>query len=203
LVTSHRPLSFADPPEMVFEDLMTLTGIGHGYLSDDETSTTCILFKNVTFTITPNSRIALVGPNGCGKSTIMKIMAGEIDPLFGVVKSNPKLRIGRFTQHHIDQLDMKKSVMQFFMDEFNESNTQMVTLHLASFGVASTTVMLPIYSLSGGQKSRVAFAHMMWSKPNLLLLDEVIFIEISPSFQFSANKLFRYGNCRNTHRHSQ
>merc|ERR1719446_819869 len=75
-----------------------------------------VLYSGLELGIDSDSRIALVGPNGAGKSTLLKLMMGEIVPIEGQIQKNPHLRIGRYNQHSHDQLDMKKTPIEFLMD---------------------------------------------------------------------------------------
>nr|XP_029144637.1 ABC transporter F family member 3-like isoform X2 [Arachis hypogaea]XP_029151346.1 ABC transporter F family member 3-like isoform X2 [Arachis hypogaea] len=102
-----------------------------------------ILFKNLNFGIDLDSRIAMVGPNGIGKSTILKLIAGELNPSSGTVFRSAK------------------GVPE-----------QKLRAHLGSFGVTGNLALQPMYTLSGGQKSRVAFAKITFKKPHIILLDE-------------------------------
>jgi len=118
------------------------------------------------------TRAALVGANGIGKSTLLKIMFGEIQPLGGMVKINSKARITKFTQHHMDLLDMEKTPLAFFNDKFPTAKNQDIRKHLGGMGITGNLALQPIYSLSGGQKSRVSLAFITWTKPHIILLDE-------------------------------
>uniref|UniRef100_T1KGV6 ABC transporter domain-containing protein n=1 Tax=Tetranychus urticae TaxID=32264 RepID=T1KGV6_TETUR len=99
------------------------------------------------------SRICIVGDNGSGKTTLLKLLIGDISPRSGERKAHRNLKIGYFSQHHIDQLTMGQSSIEF----------------LAFSGDLG---LQPIESLSGGQKSRVAFAVMALANPQLIILDE-------------------------------
>jgi len=131
-----------------------------------------VLYKNISQSIDMESRVALVGNNGAGKSTLLKLILGDLQPMMGMVKLNPKARIARFTQHHVDQLELKKSPLQWFQDMYPKAKHQDIRKHLGGMGITGNLALQPIYSLSGGQKSRVAFANITWRNPHLILLDE-------------------------------
>jgi len=131
-----------------------------------------ILYTGVNFNIEMETKVALIGSNGIGKSTLLKLMLGEIEPISGMVKKNQKVRVSRFTQHHVDQLDLKKTPLQFFQDMYPEAKHQDIRKHLGSMGITGNLALQPIFSLSGGQKSRVAFANITYTRPQLILLDE-------------------------------
>ena len=118
------------------------------------------------------SRIAIVGANGVGKSTLLKLMVGSIDLKSGTSYRNTRLGLSMFTQHHVDQLKLHLSPLEQFMNDFPGSTQETYRSHLGSFGVTGTLSLRPNYLLSGGQKSRVAFALAMWKNPHILVLDE-------------------------------
>lgn len=131
-----------------------------------------ILFKNLNFGIDLDSRIAMVGPNGIGKSTILKLIAGELQPSSGTVFRSAKVRIAVFSQHHVDGLDLSSNPLLYMMRCFPGVPEQKLRGHLGSFGVTGNLALQPMYTLSGGQKSRVAFAKITFKKPHIILLDE-------------------------------
>eukprot|EP00052_Salpingoeca_macrocollata_P008989 m.70849 g.70849 ORF g.70849 m.70849 type:complete len:744 (-) comp16868_c0_seq1:298-2529(-) len=143
-----------------------LVDVGFAYPEQD------FLFKHVEFSINQNSRICLVGPNGIGKSTLLKVIYQELEPTIGMVSRNQRLRVGIFTQHHVDSMQMKKSALEQFMEDHPKDPPQQIRKHLGSMGIVGELQVKPVYSLSGGQKSRVALAMITYTAPHLLLLDE-------------------------------
>ncbi|KAJ4711841.1 ABC transporter F family-like protein [Melia azedarach] len=131
-----------------------------------------ILFRNLNFGIDLDSRIAMVGPNGIGKSTILKLIAGELQPSSGTVFRSAKVRIAVFSQHHVDGLDLSSNPLLYMMRCYPGVPEQKLRAHLGSFGVTGNLALQPMYTLSGGQKSRVAFAKITFKKPHIILLDE-------------------------------
>ncbi|XP_073043027.1 ABC transporter F family member 3 [Primulina eburnea] len=131
-----------------------------------------ILFKNLNFGIDLDSRIAMVGPNGIGKSTILKLISGELQPSSGTVFRSAKVRIAVFSQHHVDGLDLSSNPLLYMMRCFPGVAEQKLRGHLGSLGITGNLALQPMYTLSGGQKSRVAFAKITFKKPHILLLDE-------------------------------
>nr|XP_043629983.1 ABC transporter F family member 3 [Erigeron canadensis] len=131
-----------------------------------------ILFKNLNFGIDLDSRVAMVGPNGIGKSTILKLISGELQPTSGTVFRSAKVRIAVFSQHHVDGLDLTSNPLLYMMKCFPGVPEQKLRSHLGSFGVTGNLALQPMYTLSGGQKSRVAFAKITFKKPHIILLDE-------------------------------
>jgi len=132
------------------------------------------LYSHLDLSVDLDSRIALVGPNGAGKSTLLKLMCGDISANRGMVKRNPHLRIGRYYQHSIDQLDMLATPLQFMRTTFahldlEEEQWRSVIGRSGITGYAQTT---QIGKLSDGQKSRIVFCCITLNTPHILLLDE-------------------------------
>ncbi|XP_033732268.1 ATP-binding cassette sub-family F member 1-like [Pecten maximus] len=130
-----------------------------------------ILFKNLDFGIDMNSRIAIVGPNGVGKSTFLKLLTQELDPVNGEVRKNHRVRIGKYDQHSGDQLNSDESAVEYLQRLFNLP-VQESRKMLGKFGLASHAHTIKISNLSGGQKSRVALADLSCRAPDVLILDE-------------------------------
>eukprot|EP00249_Psilotum_nudum_P023811 c28989_g1_i1 orf=609-2861(+) len=131
-----------------------------------------LLFKNLNFGIDLDSRLAMVGPNGIGKSTLLKLISGELEPSSGTVFRSAKVRMAVFSQHHVDGLDLSATPLLYMMRCFPGIPEQKLRAHLGSFGITGNMALQPMYTLSGGQKSRVAFSKITFTKPHILLLDE-------------------------------
>ena len=130
------------------------------------------IFHKVNLGLDMTSRVALVGPNGIGKSTLLKIILGDLEQTSGNVSRHGRLRMGRFTQHHIDQLDLSLTALESFQKAYPNAKPLEIRAHLGGMGLGGATALQKMSTLSGGQKSRVAFAQIMWERPHLLLLDE-------------------------------
>jgi ATP-binding cassette subfamily F protein 3 len=98
---------------------------------------------------------------------------GGLCPSSGLVKRNAKVRISLFSQHHVDQLDMRQSAIAFLASLFPGLGEEEYRSQLGRFGVTAQLATRPISTLSGGQKSRVVFARIAMEKPRILVLDEV------------------------------
>ncbi|KAG0591226.1 hypothetical protein M758_1G156000 [Ceratodon purpureus] len=131
-----------------------------------------ILFKNLNFGLDLDSRLAMVGPNGIGKSTLLKLISGELEPISGTVFRSAKVRMAVFSQHHVDGLDLSSTPLLYMAHCFPGVLEQRLRAHLGSFGITGNLALQSMYTLSGGQKSRVAFAKITFNKPHILLLDE-------------------------------
>ncbi|CAK5081132.1 unnamed protein product [Meloidogyne enterolobii] len=132
-----------------------------------------------------DSRICIVGENGAGKTTLLKLLLGELNPTSGVRNANRRLRIGYFTQHHVDQLEMDDTPLELLAQRFpglNEVNNleniyfkklkEEYRAAMGRFGLSGDIAFQPIATLSGGQKSRLAFTCLALQKPNYLVMDE-------------------------------
>lgn len=129
------------------------------------------IFTNLDFGIDMKSRVAIVGPNGVGKSTLLKLLCGDIQPTGGEVRRNARLRIGRFDQHSGEHLSLTESPTEYLQRLFNLSY-QEARRRLGQFGLAGHAHTIKIGDLSGGQKSRVALAELALRAPDVLVLDE-------------------------------
>uniref|UniRef100_A0A8C3KLV5 ATP-binding cassette sub-family F member 3 n=1 Tax=Calidris pygmaea TaxID=425635 RepID=A0A8C3KLV5_9CHAR len=130
------------------------------------------IFRALSVSADLESRICVVGENGAGKSTMLKILMGELAPVRGIRHAHRNLKIGYFSQHHVDQLDLNISAVELLARKFPGKTEEEYRHHLGSYGVSGELAVRPVASLSGGQKSRVAFAQMTMSCPNFYILDE-------------------------------
>ncbi|KAK4293874.1 hypothetical protein Pmani_033459 [Petrolisthes manimaculis] len=129
------------------------------------------LFKTVDFGIDMESRIAIVGPNGVGKSTFLKLLLGLLTPSDGEMRKNHRLKIGRYDQHSGEHLTAEESPSEYLMRLFNLPYEK-ARKALGTFGLASHAHTIKNKDLSGGQKARVALAELCLSSPDILILDE-------------------------------
>ena len=131
-----------------------------------------ILYDRLDFGCDLDSRVALVGPNGAGKTTLLKLLSNDLVPLEGAVRPNPHLRIGRFTQHAVDSLDLRATPLAFFHALAPDSSVAEVRGRLGRYGITGEQQQQVMETLSDGIKSRVVLALMAHKSPHLLLLDE-------------------------------
>lgn len=152
------------PPVLAFDD------ISFAYDGNPENN----LYDNLSFGVDMDSRIALVGPNGVGKSTLLKIMTGELQPQKGRVSRHTHIKLGVYSQHSADQLDLTKSPLEFVRDKYSHisQDYQYWRGQLGRFGLTGEGQTSQMATLSEGQRSRVVFALLALEKPNILLLDE-------------------------------
>lgn len=131
-----------------------------------------VIFSDVNIGATMESRICIVGDNGAGKTTLLKIIMGLLTPTSGTRHVHRNLKFGYFSQHHVDQLDMNVNSVELLQQQYTGKPIEEYRRQLGSFGVSGDLALQTVSSLSGGQKSRVAFACMCMGRPNFLVLDE-------------------------------
>ncbi|CAG9766826.1 unnamed protein product [Ceutorhynchus assimilis] len=129
------------------------------------------LFVKTDFGIDMTSRVAIVGPNGVGKSTFLKLLVGELTPQEGEARRNHRLRIGRFDQHSGEHLTAEETPSEYLMRLF-DLPYEKARKQLGTFGLASHAHTIKMKDLSGGQKARVALAELCLNAPDVLILDE-------------------------------
>ena len=171
-VVSDPPVVFRFPQcELLSPPIASLSNVSFKYSKGDDDNAREIL-QNVDFLIEPDARVAIVGPNGAGKSTLLKLLLGQLEPTRGVVTLNSRLRVGYFSQHHVDQLNVNVTPVEEMASRRPELGEEECRRALGSFGITGPLALQSIRTLSGGQKSRVAFALIASVKPHLLIMDE-------------------------------
>uniref|UniRef100_A0A914W434 ABC transporter domain-containing protein n=1 Tax=Plectus sambesii TaxID=2011161 RepID=A0A914W434_9BILA len=130
------------------------------------------LFEKLCIGSDTQSRICIVGDNGAGKTTLLKLLMGDLEPTKGVRNSNRRLKIGYFAQHHVDQLDMDVSAIEVIAHRFPGKTAEEYRAALGRFGLSGDLALQSVVTLSGGQKSRLAFALLGMMGPNYLIMDE-------------------------------
>ncbi|KAG1937616.1 ATP-binding cassette sub-family F member 3 [Pimephales promelas] len=159
-------LRFPDNFEKLSPPILQLDEVEFGYSPDQR------LFKGLSVSADLESRICIVGENGAGKSTVLKLLMGELTPIDGVRYAHRNLKIGYFSQHHVDQLDLNVCSIELLLNRFPGQTEEEYRHQLGRYGITGELATRPVASLSGGQKSRVAFAQMTMPCPNFYILDE-------------------------------
>lgn len=131
-----------------------------------------VIIHKAMLAINPGIRLALLGVNGAGKSTVIKTLAGQIPALNGEVTCSEHLRIGYFAQHQLEALDSEASPILHIQRLSPEAREQDIRNFLGGFRIHGDMATGTIAHFSGGEKARLALAIVAWQKPNLLLLDE-------------------------------
>jgi ATP-binding cassette subfamily F protein 3 len=158
------------------------------------------LLQKINFGVDLTSRIAILGANGqgklllhvyvpsgfsclvssciifahihTGKTTLLNLIMGKIRPLKGGCSINGGLRIGHFTQHSSDNFDLKLSAVENLLLKFEDAEDQPIRAFLGKFQIQGENALKPMQLLSGGQKSRVAFATLAYTRPHVIIMDE-------------------------------
>ena len=153
-----------EPSVVSGNDVLTVTDLTKSF--DGNT-----LFNNINFEIKRGERVALIGNNGTGKTTILKLINGIIQPDSGSIYLGAKVAIGYYDQeHHV--LDPDKTLFQEIQDAYPDLNNTQIRNTLAAFLFTNDDVFKYIRDLSGGERGRVSLAKLMLSNANLLILDE-------------------------------
>jgi len=167
-VDSPFEFSFAQPAKLP-RPLLALENQAAGYDGKP-------LLEKVSLTLAPGARVALLGRNGAGKSTYMKLLAGELAGLAGTRTEARDLRIGYFAQHQLEQLNPLDSPLTNLRRTGAElaakATEQELRDFLAGFGFRGDRVFEPVGPFSGGEKARLMLALTAYLRPNLMLLDE-------------------------------
>ena len=129
------------------------------------------LFDNVSFQVRRGERVFLLGPNGCGKTTLLRILNGQLSPLKGTIKLGAKVTIGYYDQTQ-ERLDMRKSALEQLSDAYPTLTGTELRCALAAFLFRGDDVFKPAALLSGGERARLLLLTLMLARDNLLLLDE-------------------------------
>jgi len=129
------------------------------------------ILKNINFTLERGQKIAFVGQNGQGKSTLAKILVGELTAN-GIVKLGHNVQLGYFAQNQAEYLDGKKTVINTMIDAANETNRSKVRDILGSFLFKGEAVDKYVSVLSGGERNRLALAKLLLQPLNVLVMDE-------------------------------
>lgn len=162
----HAESHFTFPePARLAPPLLTLDNVSVGY--DDH-----VVLRKLSFSVGPHDRIALMGANGNGKSTLAKLLVGRLSPMDGTLRRAPQLQIGYFAQHQTEDLPLAITPLLLMSRLMPTATETKLRSHLARFGLTGDRALTRIEYLSGGEKARLLFARMTIHEPALLILDE-------------------------------
>jgi ATP-binding cassette subfamily F protein 3 len=130
------------------------------------------VLENLDFSLIPGERIGLLGLNGAGKTTFIKLLAGELPAFAGQMTRARDLKIGYFAQHQVEQLDLEANALLTMQRLDGKLSEREIRGYLGGFNFRGEKVLQPVKTFSGGQKARLVLAMLIWHRPNLLLLDE-------------------------------
>ena len=165
-VIEAAPTRFDFPePARIAPPILTLDRVAVGY---DGTP----VLRHVSLAIDMDDRIALLGANGNGKSTLAKLLADRLAPLAGEIRRGPKLRVGYFAQHQTDELVEADNPIDHMTRALPRASPPQVRAQLARFGLDADRAETPVANLSGGEKARLLLSLATREAPQLLILDE-------------------------------
>jgi len=160
-------------PEQLPPYLITIEDGEAGYVTGgDYDYGEKIVLKNLNITLSQDDKIALLGANGNGKSTLAKVLAGRLHLLRGKTKKSKKMRVAYFAQHQTEEFDLNKTAFEIMSAEFGFVPSVKVYTYLAGFGLTKNKADTKIAKLSGGEKARLMLALITKDKPHVLILDE-------------------------------
>ncbi|MCW5746402.1 MAG: ABC-F family ATP-binding cassette domain-containing protein [Alphaproteobacteria bacterium] len=166
-VAEEAPVEFAFPsPDKLPPPLITMDRAAVGYQPDTP------VLRKLDLRIDMDDRIALLGQNGNGKSTFIRLLAGRLAPMDGAVRKSSKLRVGYFSQQQEEELDLEGTPFGHMRRLMPQATPTAVRAQLGRFMFSGPRADQKVGSLSGGEKTRLLFALMTRDAPHILLLDE-------------------------------
>ncbi len=156
--------SFPEPEELS-PPIIATEGVQAGYGGT-------VVLRDLNLRIDQDDRIALLGKNGQGKSTLAKLLSDRLVPMAGRVSASNKLRIGFFAQHQVDELRVEETPLQHLLRERPAEGQAKLRARLAGFGLGADQAETQVGRLSGGQKARLSLLLATLAAPHLLILDE-------------------------------
>ncbi len=159
-------LSFDFPsPEELRPPLITLDMASVGYGEEP-------VLSRLNLRIDPDERMALLGRNGNGKTTLARLLAAQLAPMDGAMNASGKMRVGYFTQYQVEELDRSETPLQHMTQLMKGSTPGAVRSQLGRFGFSGQKATTEVGKLSGGERARLALALITREAPHLLILDE-------------------------------
>ena len=130
------------------------------------------VLSRVSLRIDPEDRLAFLGRNGNGKTTLARLLAGQLDPMAGDIAIHGKTRVGYFTQYQVEELDGEDTPLDHMTRAMPEAKQGAVRAQLGRFGFSGDKATIEVRKLSGGERARLALALITRDAPHLLILDE-------------------------------
>jgi ATP-binding cassette subfamily F protein 3 len=159
------PFTFQQPKKIPASPMMTFDDVSVGY--GDK-----VVLKRITNRLDPEDRIALVGVNGNGKSTFAKLLAGELKPMGGQMRSSRGLEIAYFAQHQMDSLKPEQTPFEHVIDLMPYDSEAKRRSRVAQMGLTTSRMDTPVKNLSGGERARLLLGLITFGGPGMLILDE-------------------------------
>jgi ATP-binding cassette subfamily F protein 3 len=165
-VIEEAPTRFAFPePARIAPPILTLERASVGYGDH-------VVLRDLSLGVDMDDRIALLGANGNGKSTLARLLAGRLVPMAGEMRRGPNLRVGYFAQHQTDELVAGETPVDHMGRALPRATPAQLRAQLARFGLDADRAETPVANLSGGEKARLLLALATRDAPQLLILDE-------------------------------
>ncbi|MDD2325185.1 MAG: ATP-binding cassette domain-containing protein [Alphaproteobacteria bacterium] len=166
-VIASRVAAFTFPqPKEMKSPLIRLDGVDAGYVAGKP------VLRNMTLAINNDDRIGLLGANGNGKSTLIKVISDRLATMAGEVHRSARLKIGYFAQFQTDELDVTITAYETMQAAMSETHESKVRAMLGQFGFDKHKADTLVGALSGGEKARLLFCLMSFDAPHIMLLDE-------------------------------
>ena len=162
-----RPcLSLSPNPEELRPPLVTLDMAAVGYTEGNP------ILRRLNLRLDPDDRIALLGRNGNGKTTLARLLAAQLTPMEGEMTASGKMRVGYFTQYQVEELDTTDTPLEHMTRVMTGMSPAAVRAQLGRFGFSGQKATTKVGSLSGGERARLALALITRDAPHMLILDE-------------------------------
>src|SRR6202030_1445436 len=158
-------IAFPDPLRLN-PPLIGLEGVAVGYVPGKP------VLSRLDLRLDPDDRIALLGANGNGKTTLARLLAGRLEPMAGRVTRSPKLACGFFAQHQIEEMRPGESAFDHLSRLMPDHTPEVVRARLGRFGFGQEKAFVAVSDLSGGERARLNLALVTYDAPALLILDE-------------------------------
>jgi len=160
-------LSFDFPsPDKLKPPLVTLDLASVGYTEGNP------ILQRLNLRIDPDDRIALLGRNGNGKTTLARLLAAQLTPMEGQMSASGKMRVGYFTQYQVEELDGDDTPLEHMTQQMKGASPGAVRAQLGRFGFSGAKATTKVGKLSGGERARLALALITRDAPHMLILDE-------------------------------
>ena len=167
LVTQDvREIKFPEPEKLLSPPIIAVDDVSVGYKPGKP------VLRRVTLRIDNDDRIALLGANGNGKSTLVKLLAGKLPPFSGKIVSAANLSVGYFAQHQTDELDLEGSPYDHLRRLMPDATETKVRARVGAIGFSGKAGDTTVRNLSGGEKARLLLGLATFAAPNMIILDE-------------------------------
>jgi ATP-binding cassette subfamily F protein 3 len=161
-----RPIVFPPPDRLLSPPIVAIDDVSVGYEPGRP------VLQQLTLRIDNDDRIALLGANGNGKSTLVKLIAGRLEPLSGRITRAERLNVAYFAQHQLDELDPQASAYDHVRERMPDAPEAKVRARAGAIGFSAAAADTPVAQLSGGEKARLLLGLATFSGPHLVILDE-------------------------------